>query len=98
MEVIVWLWIPNMYWENISIMEMGKLVLLLFRYFKIEWASREAEWRVETWGFAEQHGLERRMGSRDVPANFKVLEILAMSSLAKLLSKSLQYSIHYDGN
>lgn len=98
MEVIVWLWIPNMYWENISIMEMGKLVPLLFRYFKIEWASREAEWLVETWWFAKQHVLKCRMRSRDVPANFKVLEILAMSSLAKLLSKSLQYSIHYDGN
>ncbi|KAJ5654540.1 cytochrome P450 [Penicillium lividum] len=50
--------------KNISIMEMGKLVPQLIRNFEIEWASQEAEWRVETFWFAKQHGLKCRLKSR----------------------------------
>ncbi|KAJ5365242.1 cytochrome P450 [Penicillium concentricum] len=50
--------------KNISIMEMGKFVPKIIRHFELEWASDMAEWHVETFWFAKQHGLKCRLRSR----------------------------------
>jgi hypothetical protein len=50
--------------KNISIMEMGKFVPQVLRYFDVEWASKDPAWRVETYWFAKQHGLICRFKAR----------------------------------
>ena len=39
---------------------MGKLVPEIFRNFDLEWAAEEDEWKVSTFWFAKQTGIQVR--------------------------------------
>ena len=47
--------------KNISILEVTKLVPQVLRKFKLEWASPEKDWVVESYFVAKQKGVVMRL-------------------------------------